>query len=392
MNDRIQALSDVALNARPEFKLLVCLARTRLTPSDNSTAHSLMREGIDWNYFLALAWKHGLMPLSNKHLLETFADCVPADYLKKVRADFHQNSARCVLLASELCSVLEEFERRGIAAIAYKGPALAAQLYGDLKLRAFVDLDVLIAPADVNRAGEVLVMLGYQPHLQLSQAQEAMLFRSECDRVYVKDGNRILLELHWAVVPPFFSLRLKTKDILAASQRVQLCSSSIRVPTPEMLLLLLCVNGTKDLWCVLERVCAVNELVRSHPELNWKEVERISRDAGAFRMLLAGLDLARKLFNTPLMDHIRHLIEQDRSVANLSSLALLRLTGDKAHQPGFWETSRLRVRAIERRRDKLRYCALRLLTPSFHDCVPALPPSFRFVYYGLRPLRLLRIL
>jgi hypothetical protein len=391
MNDRIQASTDVALNARPEFKLLVCLARTRLAPSDKSQAHSLMRDGIDWNHFLALAWKQGLMPLSNKHLLEAFADCVPANHLKKVREDFHQNSARCVLLASELCSVLEEFERRGIAAIAYKGPALAAQLYGDLKLRTFVDLDVLIAPADVNRAGEALVMLGYQPHLQLSQAQEAMLFRSECDRVYLKDGNRILLELHWAVVPPFFSLRLKTEDILAGSVRVELCGN-IRVPTSEMLMLLLCVNGNKDLWCVLERVCALNELVVAHPELNWKEVERISRVAGALRIVLVGLNLARKLFGMALPHKIIGLIDRDRSVADLTSLALLRLTKDRTDEPGLWETTRFRIRAIERRRDKLRYCALRFLTPSFHDCVPALPPSFRFVYYGLRPLRLLRIL
>src|SRR6267143_738439 len=139
-----------AFNPRPEFRLLVCLARTALAPSNISHARRLIREGIDWDYFLALAWRHGLMPLTNKHLLTDFADCVPPGPLEKARADFRHNTARNLLLAAELCAVFEEFERRKIAAIAYKGPSLAQQVYGDTKLRSFVDLDVLVRREDVK--------------------------------------------------------------------------------------------------------------------------------------------------------------------------------------------------------------------------------------------------
>ncbi len=49
-----------------------------------------------------------------------------------------------------------------------------------------------------------------------------------------------------------------------------------------------------------------------------------------------------------------------------------------------------KIRSRECGRDKLRYFALRLLTPTYKDCSPELPNSLSFLYYGLRPLRLLR--
>jgi len=58
--------------------------------------------------------------------------------------------------------------------------------------------------------------------------------------------------------------------------------------------------------------------------------------------------------------------------------------------PGLVEKTRFRIRSRERGRDKLRYCALRLLSPTYKDCSPELPNSLSFLYYGLRPLRLLR--
>ena len=41
--------------------------------------------------------------------------------------------------------------------VAYKGPALAAQLYGDVTLRTFRDLDVLVTRADFPRARQALI-------------------------------------------------------------------------------------------------------------------------------------------------------------------------------------------------------------------------------------------
>lgn len=349
-----------------------------------------MRGRLDWDQFLALAWRHGLMPLVCNHLLNSFAELVPEAHLQKARDDFQHNTARNLLLVTELCRVLEEFEDLGIAAVPYKGPALALQVYGDLKLRSFVDLDLLVRRGDATRAGTVLTARGYRPHLDLSPAQESLLSRSECDRVYLREGRNIVLELHWAVAPPFFSVGIATEAVLADCVPADICGREVGVPSGEMLLLILCVNGTKDLWTALEPVCSVNELVRRYPDLDWDRVITSGHRAGSLRMLHIGLLLARQIFELPLPEKILASIDADRPVKNLVSEARVRLLQTDLPAPGLVEKTRFRLRARERWSDKLRYCTLRLLTPTYKDCSPELPASLSFLYYALRPLRLLR--
>ena len=374
----------------PELDLLICLSRTTLDTSHSVEASDLMRGPLDWNRFLALIWSHGLMPLVCSHLLDSFSELVPAGHLQKVRDDFQHNAARNLFLATELCRVLEDFEENGITAIPYKGPAQALQVYGDLKLRSFVDLDLLVPPADAMRAGTVLVARGYRPHLKLTPSQESVLSRSECDRVYLREGRNIMIELHWAVAPPFFSVPIEIETLLADGTVTEMCNREVAVPSPEMLLLLLCVNGTKDLWTALEPVCSVNELVRRYPKLDWENVIRRGSSAGALRMLHLGLLLARRIFDLPLPDNILTSIDADGPVSDLVNEALMRLSENEMRVPGLVEKTRFRIRSRERGRDKIRYLGLRLFTPTYKDCSPELPKSLSFLYYGIRPMRLLR--
>lgn len=378
------------MNNTPEFCLLTCLARTTLNSDYNARAADLLRGELQWDKFLTLCWRHGLMPLVFSHLLTTFAEFAPPTRRRKIREDFQHNAARNVILAAELCSVLEDFEERAIEALAYKGPAMAIQVYGDLSLRSFVDLDLLIRSHDAALAGSVLTARGYHPHLDLTPAQELMLFRSECDRVYLREGRNIVLELHWAVAPPFFGVKVDIEQVMADCAQIEMCGRKIKVPSAEMLLLLLCVNGTKDLWTVLEPVCSLNELVRRTPQLNWARVITLGREAGVLRMLHLGLSLARDIFDLHLPEQITASIAADQRVTQLASEARRRLTESEMPLPGLIEKTSFRVRSREHTRDKLRYCALRALTPTYRDCSTELPASLSFLYYGFRPLRLLR--
>jgi hypothetical protein len=106
-------------------------------------------------------------------------------------------------------------------------------------------------------------------------------------------------------------------------------------------------------------------------------------------MLHIGLLLAHQIFDLRLPATVQASIDADRPVRDLVSEARVRLSAQDVPVPGVIEKTRFRVRSRERRRDRLRYCALRLLTPTFKDCSPELPPSLSFLYYARRPLRLL---
>jgi len=54
------------------------------------------------------------------------------------------NAARNVFLTNKLFEILNLFKKNDILALPFKGPVLAESVYGDLSLRQFVDLDILV--------------------------------------------------------------------------------------------------------------------------------------------------------------------------------------------------------------------------------------------------------
>jgi hypothetical protein len=107
-------------------------------------------------------------------------------------------------------------------------------------------------------------------------------------------------------------------------------------------------------------------------------------------MLHLGLSLARDIFDLPLPEEVTASFATDQRVKQLASEARRRLSEHEMPLPGLIEKTSFRVRSREHTRDKLRYCALRALTPTYRDCSTELPASLSFLYYGFRPLRLLR--
>jgi len=126
---------------RPEHELLLRCARTReSTPRIRELAAGV----IDWDYLCLLARRHSVVPLLYLQLSRHASDLVPAAHLATLKRQYQENSARNTILTAELCRLVELFRASGIEAIPYKGPALAVVAYGNLTLRRFVDLDVIV--------------------------------------------------------------------------------------------------------------------------------------------------------------------------------------------------------------------------------------------------------
>jgi len=54
------------------------------------------------------------------------------------------NAASNVFLTNKLFEILNLFKENDILALPFKGPVLAESVYGDISLRKFVDLDILV--------------------------------------------------------------------------------------------------------------------------------------------------------------------------------------------------------------------------------------------------------
>ena len=378
------------VGARPEVELLFSVARRAAARAAVAErAGELVERGLDWARFLKLCERHGLTQLAYRFLSENFARRLAEGELEPFRQKYNSNAARNLLLARELCGIVERLEADGVNAIAYKGPAQAAEVYGDLRLRSFVDLDILVRRRDVPKARQLLRACGYLPRLSLTPSQEEALARSECDEVFVGGDGKIYVELHWTVVPPYFSFPLDTESLFARAKEIELGGARVRAPSPEDLLLIVCVNGAKDLWRKLEAVCCVARLA-GREGLRWSSLLEEAERLRARRMLYLGLALAHGLLGAHLPHEVLSKIESEPGLGALAREALRYILPSQS-SPGVGAKTLFRLRARERWGDRALYCLRRAVTPTYEDFIALnLPRGLTPAYYLLRPLRLLK--
>jgi hypothetical protein len=117
---------------------------------------SLLEGELDWRYVTVIGQRQRVMPLLSKNLPHCCSGALPDKELTRLQ-DHAQHTARWnLLLATELLTILGLLESEGIEAMPLKGPALAADVYGDLSLRPYADLDLLLDRSDVPAARRIL--------------------------------------------------------------------------------------------------------------------------------------------------------------------------------------------------------------------------------------------
>jgi hypothetical protein len=350
----------------------------------------LLAENIDWEYLYRLAQRHSILPLFYRHLNASAPGTVDPVHLRKFRDNFRNNAARNIFLTGELVRLLKIFEDGGVEAVPYKGPALALAAYGNLSLRRFVDLDIMVRNLDVSRAIELLEQQGYQPQIHFSPSQLALLLRTQHNLPFTREQGRLIVELHWEVTSPNYAPALQAEVLWERLQTMRINDAIVSTLSTEDLLLSLCVHGAKHLWERLAWICDVAELINSHPKLNWDYIFSKARKSGYERMLLLVLHLAGELLDANLPEDVRGRALADHDVARLSGHVVARLFESVEYKPiGFIENVKFNLKVRKKLRDRWRYFKY-VLTPTDGDInMVAMPGSLSFVYYLLRPIRLI---
>ncbi len=389
-------------DTRPEIELIICCARTHIDTVTAERIKLLLQQDIDWAYLIKTAHQHGVMPLLYRSLKITCPEAVPNAILYELQTHFHANALRNEFLVKELIKLLNLLEAHGIPAIPFKGPVLAASVYSNLELRQFCDLDILVHEQDVQKAKGLLISQGYRPYFPesstqetaylqaLTGAQEAAYLQSQWEHHFVHDDSMVNVDLHQGITPKSFSFPLAPEHLWSRLKPLSLAGKTVLTFLPEDLLLILCVNGARECWEKMSRLCDVAELIRVNQEIDWQQVIEQARRLGSERMLLLGLLLAHSLLGTTLPDEVCQRIQAD-PVLELLVAQVNEHLFDKTD--GLISASKIKsplfhLRLRERLRDKVYYC-FGLMTPSPGDwALLPLPPFLSFFYYLLRPIRL----
>jgi hypothetical protein len=387
-----KASSIAAVAERPEVKLLLYCARSRRDPEGSARIRTLLQEQIHWGYLLRTARSHRIMPLLFWQLNAISPETVPKNVLDQLGAYFHNNNLRNLSLTGELLRLLREFENHGIHAIPYKGPVLVAFAYGNLALREFDDLDILVRRQDVLRAGELLASFGYRRMYGLTRAQEAAYIRYGDQYSYMRDHDGSIVELHWGFASRAFSFLLSTERQWWRLERMPLGGGTVSTFSPEDLLLILCVHGSMHRWERLQWVCDVAELIHVCREMDWGRLMERATALGCRRALLLGLSLADELLGARSPEEVMQRLQADPVVKTLAGEVSGWLFRDDADSQRLFEGGNFEpfhVKVLERLRDKVRYCFRQATVPSWEDCELLPLPAHLFPAYRLlRPARL----
>jgi len=378
-------------NLNPELELLLICARINIDTENTDDIHNLLHSELDWSKVTRLAIQNGVAPLLYRSLLSTFPEIVPQDVLIQLKQHNLFQLQSNLYLTNELVDILKLFAENEIQTIPYKGPVFTESIYGNLGLRHFSDLDIIVHKHDVKIAKEVLLSQGYilsWPKIQLSEKQETSHIREKYNFQFIREDNEVTVELHWSVTPNYFSFPQNPEWLWRRLELVTLSSKPVNTFTPEDYLLILCVHGGNHCWLHLNWICDINELIQKYPSLKWEQLIVESAFQGSERMLLLGLLLSHELLGTDLPDEIWERLNNQPEVNSLARQVINKFFSNSWVGSGFFEIPRFHLKARDHLSDRCRYC-LHLLGPSSKDwAFLNLPESLDFFYCLLRPVRL----
>ena len=373
-----------------EVELLMCCARIVLEPGGRETIQRLAGSGLDWEAFIALAGIHGLLPLVYRHVDTAAAEIVPRPVLVELWGRHERTAQRNRAMTRQLLEILAALEAAGVPAIPYKGPALAFSVYGDVAMREYGDLDILVRAKDLLRGKAVLQAQGYSPEYPLEPAVESAFLRAPSQHhMVLACADRAPVELHWKTDPDF-PVELDDDAWWTGLERVGLEQGVVRRVADRELLLILCLHGSRHWWGSLGWLVDVAEMIRQGPQVDWGWILARAKSLGCERRLALGVHLAQRLLGAPLPEAVRRRVAAYPGLAGLASRIEAIMF---ARNAGFntLQGLHMNLKLYEHMAQRIAHLANALFEPSLIEWTRwPLPRPLFFLYPPLRLVRLTR--
>ena len=374
----------------PECELLICCARLDLAAAGFERIRQLLEAPLDVDYLLSLASRHGLRPLLYRHLNAVREISIPRDLHIQLWAAHELRARRNHAMAAELERVLCLFDSTGIPSIPYKGPVLAQAVYGDVALREFCDLDILLREQDVLAAKALLIAQGYAPNYALGATAEATFMSSglQYHLALTHAASDIMVELHWKTDPSCAVELLLGSQLWDRPKKASLAGTALRGFAASELLLILCLHGSKHHWSSLGWLVDIAELIRQNPAIDWEWMMLAASDMGAQRRLLLGLYLVKAILEVDIPARI--LANAGASgVEKIAADIAARMFVPQPSQLGVFAALKRDLKLCDRIGQQLSHCGNVIFAPSVLELSRPLPRYLSFLYVPARLGRLL---
>jgi Uncharacterised nucleotidyltransferase len=304
-----------------EFKLLLHCARS---PRDARSIRELVDEGLSWQSLLELAQQHGVRPILRQALKSVCWNAVPQPIQLDLERFHRGNLQKGLFFAGELLRLMQLFRQSRIAAAAFKGPLLADSIYGDLSLREFSDLDLLVHEADLFKVEDILTSCGYRAQFP-DRGYRSAFVSYQGQYAFTHEQTGICVDLHWQLSSKSVALPLQIADVWSKLRQVAIAGRMVSTLSDDDLVLFLATHGTKEGWRRLLWICDFAQLLRTSKDIDWGQLlERARRFRTSGPLLLATV-LASILLDSPAPAELLHKARNNSAVQAMAEKARRRL-------------------------------------------------------------------
>jgi len=324
---------------------------------------SALNGSLDWSKLGKLAGYHRVKPLLYKRLAEHADESVPESVMRELAIDFRAGATQNLHLIGELIMLARAFALAGIEVLPHKGPLLARIAYGDLALRTFEDLDLLVHAADLPQAIAVLSEMGYRPPPELAWLSPSALLRWTGEMSY-SSSRGTSVDLHWRLTPSHYTVQLDPAILWRSCASIKVAGTELVSLAPEALLLLLAVHGAKHCWEAIGWLADVAWLLDAHADLDWRQVMELAEESHCERPLLLAASLVQRLFESPVPAWVGEAAQGDRNVRRLHRRVVTRWYDRPPEPPHSPELYSFATALARRPQDSLNHLAGLLLHPT----------------------------
>ncbi len=332
-----------------------------------------------------MAQHHGVLPLVYRRLSAAL-DASRSAGLEALRQEDKLNAHRTMWLTLELVNVYNHLAVRGLEVLPYKGPVLAESLYGNVALRQFSDLDLLVRAKEVQPIRLALAELGYKPGFQLTRAAERAYLKSGYEYTFDGIHGKNLIEIKWQILSRFYAIGFEVSDFFERAVAVEVGGRQMRTLCEQDLMLVLCVHAAKHAWERLSWLCDIAQLARSKA-LDWGALRVEAERLGIARIVSISFLLAHKLLLETPPPQLK--VNSDTAAEALAQRIQRQVVADTEFDPESADYFKLMMSLRERSRDRFSFLWRLLSTPGAGEWSAVRLPAPLFpLYRGVRMFRL----
>lgn len=256
----------------------------------------------NWDTFINLSDGNGVFPLVFQTLKEYNLN-IPQDIFLKMKSLNLDILKENMYMTSELIRITKLFDANNIEVISFKGPSLSSLAYGNITLRQYSDLDLLINPNDFDKVFNIMNNNIYYTKYDYSRALEKVKELIP-DHLFINKNTNLIIEIHNKLFSNNFPIDIKDNIFFENIDYVEINGNNIKTFKSEYLLYYLCLHGTKHLFSRVYWILDIHKLIKSENDFDWKLFIDIVNKTKTKTMVFVSLYLSKTLFNTNIPSFI----------------------------------------------------------------------------------------